>query len=310
MPSALAQSDRGIGGTGAPIAQNNDWGIGGTGLYGTITGFGSIIVNGRHVTLPASTSVLIDGQAGTLSGLQLGQIAKITTTGTDRALQARRVEINRVLIGTVESTSFFGRRIVVLGHSVLLPSGAAMPLVGERVAIDGLRRPDGVISANRITLTTAALDQVVGVVSRNAAGALAIGEIELIGAPRTVSPGARIIVRGKRTQAGIEVATVRADPLWTSRAGARRLSIESYVARSAQGISLGDGVTLPANAATIAGLAAIAGEYARVVVDIEVSGNGNWRAVTVSQSGAGTGGSGGGGSAGPGGGPPGGPGGG
>ena len=42
----LDNDDYGIGGTGI---SDDDYGIGGTGIIGTISGFGSIIVNGIHI---------------------------------------------------------------------------------------------------------------------------------------------------------------------------------------------------------------------------------------------------------------------
>jgi hypothetical protein len=302
--SAVGHNDRGIGGTGAPMVHNNDRGIGGTGLYGTITAFGSIIVNGKRVALPAKTRVLMDGQARSIDALDVGQIAKVTSTGTDRTLRAQRIEVNRIVIGTVESTSPFRQRIVVLGQTVLLPAGATMPSVGDRVAVDGLRRPDGVISANKISSADTALDQIVGLVARNASGELTIGELRLLGHAGPLADGARVIVRGNQTAAGLQVTNLRSDPLWPGGSGARRLSIESYVSRAGQDIVLGDGLRLPASSSAVTAVPSTADGFGRVIVEIVVNSNGNWQALAVTPSQSSTGNDGGGGP--PGGGPPGG----
>src|SRR5947207_877487 len=65
----------GLGGTGIQTAQLNRRGdgIGGTGILGTITGFGSIIVNGRELEFNTSTAVASDGRPASLQELRVGQ---------------------------------------------------------------------------------------------------------------------------------------------------------------------------------------------------------------------------------------------
>src|SRR5262245_17303635 len=71
--SALAAPDPkngdGIGGTGISVAKINTRGgdgIGGTGVRGTITGFGSILVNGLKLEFDHTTKVETDGKPATL----------------------------------------------------------------------------------------------------------------------------------------------------------------------------------------------------------------------------------------------------
>src|SRR5262245_19785646 len=70
-----SSKDQGIGGTGARVARGNDQGIGGTGIYyGTITGFGSIIVNATHIAYVDRTPVFVDGVRATSNALKVGGV--------------------------------------------------------------------------------------------------------------------------------------------------------------------------------------------------------------------------------------------
>ena len=60
----------GIGGTGIKLADNGD-GLGGTGIIGTISGFGSIIVNSKKLDFDRSTAVESDGRPANLEDLFL-----------------------------------------------------------------------------------------------------------------------------------------------------------------------------------------------------------------------------------------------
>src|SRR5580698_2173075 len=72
-------ADRGIGGTGAPSngPAMADRGIGGTGIVGTITGFGSVFVNGLEVAYAPGTPMTVDGVAEPDAALRVGQLEAI-----------------------------------------------------------------------------------------------------------------------------------------------------------------------------------------------------------------------------------------
>src|SRR5215216_2906645 len=66
----------GLGGTGIQQmaqVQPGD-GLGGTGIIGTISGFGSIIVNGLELEFDHSTAVGNDGRPTSLDELRVGQV--------------------------------------------------------------------------------------------------------------------------------------------------------------------------------------------------------------------------------------------
>ncbi|RDH85205.1 MAG: hypothetical protein DIZ77_13105 [endosymbiont of Seepiophila jonesi] len=85
-------------------------------IAGTISGFGSIHVNGEHILTDVSTSYSVDGQSDDGSGLDVGDEVKIcTTVQSDGSLLAAVVISNDELEGLVTST----------------PTGAPCPATGS-----------------------------------------------------------------------------------------------------------------------------------------------------------------------------------
>ena len=140
--------DRGIGGTGVVSDdQDGDRGIGGTGMMGRIRGFGSIIVNGVHVNYAPDVPVRIDGQPRAVSDLKIGQVVRVVAENRNGVLATRQIDVTSEVVGPIETT---GRTTLkVLGQTIstqaLSAAGRWQP--GERVAVFGLRRPDGTIVA-------------------------------------------------------------------------------------------------------------------------------------------------------------------
>ena len=89
----VAGIDRG----GAPIAAT-------VGSSGTITGFGSIFVNGVEYDT-ASANIRIDGAAGTEADLRVGQVVTVTGTldsGSTTRGKAQTVSFNAAVEGPVQ----------------------------------------------------------------------------------------------------------------------------------------------------------------------------------------------------------------
>src|SRR5579875_2241442 len=139
-------ADRGIGGTGAP-ATLADRGIGGTGIVGTITGFGSIWVNGLEIGT-GQARVESDSGAGALA---VGQVVAVQASGPEGALQAQSIAIRHEVAGPVTSVAPDGTAVVA-GQRVRLADvpGAGDARPGSWVAVSGFRTPDGAIAATRV----------------------------------------------------------------------------------------------------------------------------------------------------------------
>lgn len=142
----------GIGGSGRSSRGDED-GIGGSGLIGTITGFGSICINGRRITYDADVPVTYDGDVASSDDLEVGQVVRIVADSEE----ARSIDILFAVVGIVEAAD--DTTLSVLGQRVRAAVGAVVDesvlVSGSRVAISGLRHPDGSIVASRVDRATA-----------------------------------------------------------------------------------------------------------------------------------------------------------
>jgi hypothetical protein len=150
----------GIGGTGA-ITQKK--GIGGTGqqtgvVVGTITGFGSICVNGIEIHYSASTPLQRDGHAiSHNNALAIGQVVAVGVSGFGNEVTAKEMHILHAATGPVSSINIQKGEIGLLGQVVRIPANISNQLdniknirVGSYIEVSGLRHPDGKIIASHI----------------------------------------------------------------------------------------------------------------------------------------------------------------
>ncbi|UTS93856.1 MULTISPECIES: DUF5666 domain-containing protein [Rhizobium] len=140
-------SDHGIGGSGLSIAggENEDHGIGGTGIVGTIQGFGSIIVNNIHIPFSATTPIDIDGRRAPASAMKVGHVVRVLLAGK----RAARIAIISEVQGRIDEMGKTGMTILsqTVDTTGLVTKGLRK---GKRVAVFGIRKPDGTIIARRI----------------------------------------------------------------------------------------------------------------------------------------------------------------
>ncbi|MGY8991488.1 MAG: DUF5666 domain-containing protein, partial [Rhodospirillales bacterium] len=152
----------GIGGTGAPKPAPTiltDRGIGGTGIVGTITGFGSIFVNGQEINYTEGLPVnSIDGVIAP-KNFAVGQVVAVEAETRNGELFANNAEIITPVAGRISEVDSKGGRIKVYGQWIKLADDtrfhdttnqAADLKPGNYIAVSGFKRPDGVIDATRI----------------------------------------------------------------------------------------------------------------------------------------------------------------
>ena len=141
----------GIGGTGVSTWEG---GIGGTGVVGTITGFGSIIVNGLHIQYEADQ--VVESAMGPMTGANfvIGQVVAAETQSQNGRLMAVRLIAQTPLAGPVESVNLAAGEIRVLGETVHIMPNAELGVgslenlrIGEGVVISGHRGEDGVYAS-------------------------------------------------------------------------------------------------------------------------------------------------------------------
>jgi hypothetical protein len=131
---------------------------------GTITAFGSVVVNGVHYDV-SNASVTHNGTAVTQADLKVGQIARMHgrkdangTTG-----HADHCDVDDRLVGPITSIDTAGGTLVALGQTVTVDSNTSFSsninpaslsglATGNVIEISGLVAADGSIGATRIEL--------------------------------------------------------------------------------------------------------------------------------------------------------------
>jgi hypothetical protein len=240
-----APRDQGIGGTGMmrtdaprenPLGEG-DRGIGGTGVIGTIRRFGSIIVNDLRIAYPPEVEVRIDGAAAKAADLKIGHVVHVVARPEGGGLATRRIDVTSEVVGPVEAVA--PGRMIVLGQRVSTAGLTGDWKPGARVAVSGLRRPDGVIVASLIEPREAGPDRVAGPVRRGENGALLIGSLRLQEAD-ALPPGKRALVTGSAA-GGVLRATNAAQIGLPFPPGLKQVSIEAYIGRAGTGLDIGSG---------------------------------------------------------------------
>lgn len=150
----------GGGGDGAPgVSAGNA--SGSAMASGTITGFGSVFVNGKRFETTAA-SFVVDGQPGSQSDLKLGMTVVVSGSVNGNQRSANSVRQRDAVEGLVQSVAVDGLSLVVMGQAVLIdnttlidnniPGQSVRNLVAgtDFVEVNGHIRPDGVIQATFI----------------------------------------------------------------------------------------------------------------------------------------------------------------
>lgn len=150
----------GGGGDGAPGASAGT-AAGSAMASGTITGFGSVYVNGKKFET-SGASFIVDGQSGSQSDLKLGMTVAVIGSVMGDQRSAVSVRQRDAVEGLVQSVAGDGLSLVVMGQTVLvdnttliddnIPGQSVRNLVAgvDFVEVNGHIRPDGVIQATFI----------------------------------------------------------------------------------------------------------------------------------------------------------------
>lgn len=158
----------GIDGSGAPVASSNS--------NGTISGFGSVIVNGVKYESDKA-QIFINGQTATENDLRVGYQVSVTgTIASDGKTTAEKIEFVPTLIGEISAIDLDNKRVTVLGKTVVItnntifdsaikPSNLNGLAMGQRILVSGALASDGSISATRIELATSNQQQLMGQVT-------------------------------------------------------------------------------------------------------------------------------------------------
>lgn len=201
------QAGVGSGGSGAPLS---------VGL-GTVTGFGSIIVNGERYDERAA-EVLVDEQpdrarAATVAAIRLGMRAELQ----HRNLVVTTATVAAEVIGPVTSVS--ATSFIALGQTVRVDADPARPTVfegldsladlanGAVVEVHGDRAGTGEILASRVELKPAglALVRVAGIATSVSGRNFSIGALSVDASSAATVPAGATIANGQRVVAWTDV---------------------------------------------------------------------------------------------------------
>ena len=129
---------------------------------GTITGFGSIYVNGVHFKTTSAT-IRKNGQVVAQSALKVGEIARIkgSKNDSDGTGNADSVDVDENVVGPIATIDTTLNTLTVLGQTVKIDAGTSFSsdvqpadITGLKVAdfveVSGLTAADGSITATRI----------------------------------------------------------------------------------------------------------------------------------------------------------------
>jgi hypothetical protein len=127
---------------------------------GTITGFGSIYVNGVHFKTTSAT-IRKNGQVVAQSALRVGEIARIKGSKNNNEGNADSVDVDENVVGPIAAIDTTLNTLTVLGQTVKIDAGTSFSsdvqpadITGLKVAdfveVSGLTAADGSISATRI----------------------------------------------------------------------------------------------------------------------------------------------------------------
>ncbi len=154
------EREGGVGGTGHLPAG----GVGGTGVFGTVTGFGSLCVNGLRIGYDAGATVLLRGETvGTTRDLAVGQVVWLVAEPRAGRLFTDRIEVVSAVLGVIAALDDARGRLVVGGRVVEVPFGTpivsssdAAPLTfqrlepGDALEVAALPGADGRLVASRV----------------------------------------------------------------------------------------------------------------------------------------------------------------
>lgn len=202
-------------------------GIGGTGIVGTLTDFGSLIVNGLRVGTDRATSITDTFGTVPEAALQIGQVLTIEAADGPDGLIARRVHITHPVIGRVEIADRARRSGVVASVPVALEdAGLGQLEPGTRVAVSGVWEGDRVVASRIDRLADDGPTAIAGVLrgADNLAGRRVAG----LG-PEAPEPGTFVTAIGRHGPSGLEISDL-VPGRFTGAAGALiALSVEGYL---------------------------------------------------------------------------------
>ncbi|MFK7942521.1 MAG: hypothetical protein AB8B85_06370, partial [Paracoccaceae bacterium] len=213
-------------------------GIGGTGIVGTLTDFGSLIVNGLVLETGSRTRVTDAFGARDQAALAIGQSLTVEAERTplfgsetsDAIYEAIRVQITHPVIGAVEKVDPTGSNAIVAGVRVTLEPGALGRFVpGVRMAISGLWQGPRVIASRVEPAEATGADVIAGEIAV-VQSLPSLGGRPLLGASADLpEPGTFVTAYGRNKSDGFAIERLVPGRFFGAAGALVTLSIEGYL---------------------------------------------------------------------------------
>lgn len=243
---AQIKAQPGIGGTGKQP------GIGGTGIIGTITGFGSIFINGLVVDTAPDLAIAFKDRTLRPDALRVGQVVAIEAQNAGGHLRAIALSVRHEVAGPIERIDIAQRMAVVFGQRIAIPKGVISAANGSRkisigdlapgdhIDVSGLRRADGVIAASRIDKTRPGEAAVLrGRVTASGQSGFSVNGVRIDAPfatrPATLASGKDVLVIGTAIRGRLSARRITLNPVRPFSGRVARVSIEGYVRRAISG---------------------------------------------------------------------------
>jgi hypothetical protein len=279
----------GLGGTGIRTADNRHGdGLGGTGVVGTISGFGSIIVNGLELEFDHTTNVAADGRPASLEALRIGQVIQGVARNKDGKLQLESLEIQHAVSGTISAIDYSAQTMTVLGQTIRLnlagdkvaTAGFRTLHVGDQVSVSGLRLSDGTIFASRVDQHADDDREIVRGVATIDGSHLRVGALDIPLTPdNTISKpteGGRVFVSGRMINGAFVPDVVTGGTGLPFAGHVSDVSLEGYAPKA--------GKPLTIEGATVSGaLPSSIGPDDHIVVTGQIATNGTVTAANIAK---------------------------
>ena len=248
----------GIGGTGIDAGS-----LAGTGVVGTVTGFGSIQVNGLRIDVDDAFPVRSPLGDRTVADLAEGDVIELIGSRTDAGIRPARMARLLTVIGVADSRPVDGRdSLSIMGIAVVPerdstlgpPPATVADLAGRRVAVSGLWH-DGQVVASRLEALPdrpggdGPVALIAGAVESDPDGTRRIGPLPIVGPDDEDLPDGAYVTASGIYRDGRFAARAVSVGRPVLPAALQRLSVEAYARPGGTAPSLA-GVGLAVEAGT------------------------------------------------------------
>ena len=172
----LSNIDGGIGGTGIDnleivFESEKEGGIGGTGIIGTITDFGSIIVNGIRINYLDNQNIKTAFGIQKGSDLKIGQVVNLTVKKSGNEIFAENISTQTLLYGKIQYINLLEKELIINDEKIKILDNKTynknyLPglKIGDKVSVSGFRGYDKIYSSliESDVVTKKDIDTIVG----------------------------------------------------------------------------------------------------------------------------------------------------